>query len=121
MIHQQIQEFATSPFVLGILMLLLNIGSRYIVHEFSSDESEYSQNILLRRITIFAVCFVGTRDLVVSILLTAGFVILASGFLRGSPLAREGMANPDEQMRLKAGLGKIDSPGYDTKEKPMFS
>ena len=59
--------------------------------------------------------------MVVSILLTAGFVILASGFLRGSPLAREGMANPDEQMRLKAGLGKIDSPGYDSKEKPMFS
>jgi uncharacterized membrane protein HdeD (DUF308 family) len=119
-----IESLATSPFVIGIMMLLLNVGSRYIVHEFSDSDEEYSNNILLRRVTIFAVCFVGTRNLIVSILLTAGFVILASGFIRGKSFGREGMENhsPDSQLRQKAGLpSKIDAPGYDKDMKPMFS
>lgn len=119
---EHINYMATSPFFIGIMMLLLNIGSRYITHEFSDNDKEYSENILLRRLAIFAVCFIGTRDVVVSLLLTAGFVILASGFLRGkSVFAREGMDNPDLAMRASAGLaGQIDAPAYDTSVQPMF-
>jgi hypothetical protein len=124
MIQEQIATFASSPFVLGAMMLLLNVGSRYIVHEFSDNDEEYSKNILLRRLTIFAVCFVGTRDLVNSIILTACFVVLASGFLRGkSTFATEGMSTntDDDKMRIAAGLhGKVESPAYDTSVKPMF-
>jgi hypothetical protein len=83
-----------NTFFAGIMMLLLNVGSRYIVHEFSTDEQEYSENILLRRICIFAVCFVGTKDIVTSIILTAGFVILATGLFRGKgEQSKEGMRN----------------------------
>jgi hypothetical protein len=119
---EHINTATSSPFFIGIMMLLLNIGSRYITHEFSSDDKEYGENILLRRLAIFAVCFVGTRDLVVSLLLTAAFVILASGFIRGkSVFAREGMDNPDLAMRAAAGLaGQIDAPAYDTAANPMF-
>jgi len=119
MIHQTIQQFASSPFVIGMMMLLLNVGSRFIVHEFSPSEEEYSQNILLRRLTIFAVCFVRTRDLIVSILLTAGFVILASGFLRGRALSKEGMENPEDLLRKKAGLAHVDAPAYDSSVKSI--
>jgi len=118
-----INAVASSPFAIGIMILLTNIASRFIVHEFSANDEEYGQNILLRRFAVFAVCFVGTRDLIVSILLTAGFVVLAGGVFRGkSELAREGMVGkkPDDDMRSKAGLGKVDAPAYDTKEKPMF-
>jgi hypothetical protein len=104
-------------------MLVLNIGSRYITHEMSDSEAEYSQNILLRRFAIFAACFVGTRDVIVSILLTAGFVILASGFLRGkSTFAREGMATGgDLAMRAAAGLANnVHQPAYDTRVEAMY-
>jgi hypothetical protein len=119
---EYINAIGTSPFFLGIMMLLLNVGSRFITHELSHDDKEYSQNILLRRLTIFAVCFVGTRDIVTSILLTAGFVIIAGGLLRGKgPFSREGMENPDLAMRAAAGLaGNVDQPGYNKEEKPMF-
>jgi len=122
MIHKQISDIASSPFVIGAMMLLLNVGSRYIVHEFSDNDEEYSQNIILRRLTIFAVCFVGTRDLVASLALTACFVVLASGFLRGkSSFAREGLLNPDDKMRAAAGLhGNVEAPAYDRSVKPMF-
>jgi hypothetical protein len=114
-----INAVASSPFTIGIMILLTNVASRYIVHEFSTNDEEYGQNILLRRLAIFALCFVGTRDLIVSILLTAGFVILAGGLIRGSSVyAREGMGN--DPLRSKAGLRDCDQPAYDTKEPPMF-
>lgn len=105
----------SSPFFAGIMMLVLNIGSRYITHEYSDDDEEYRQNILLRRFAIFAACFVGTRSVITSILLTAGFVIIATGLFRGkSTYAREGMKNPDMAMRAAAGLsGQVDAPAYD--------
>ena len=122
MIAQSIQFVETSPFFTGIMMLILNIGSRFITHEYSDDDDEYQQNILLRRLAIFAACFVGTRSVITSILLTAGFVILASGVFRGkSPYAKEGMKNPDMAIRAAAGLsGQVDHPAYDTSANPMF-
>lgn len=119
----QINAVATSPFAIGMMLLLSNIASRYIVHEFSANDEEYGNNILLRRLAVFAVCFIGTRDLVVSVLLTAGFVVLAGGIFRGkSVLAREGMHNsPDRTMREKAGLKGCDQPAYDVATPSLFA
>lgn len=84
----------TNLFFIGIMMLVLNIGSRYIVHEFSDNDEEYRQNIILRRIAIFAACFVGTRDLFVSLILTAAFVVLSTGIYHTKSIyAREGMTS----------------------------
>jgi hypothetical protein len=86
----------TNLFFIGIMMLILNIGSRYIVHEFSDNDEEYRQNILLRRVAIFAACFAGTRDLFVSLILTAAFVALSTGIYHTkSVYAREGMTNQE--------------------------
>lgn len=118
---EHINFIGTSPFFIGIMMLLLNVGSRFITHELSSDDKEYSENIVLRRLAVFAACFVGTRDIVVSIILTAAFVVLAGGIFRGKgPFSKEGMSNPDLAMRAAAGLsGHVDSPGYDKEQKPL--
>jgi hypothetical protein len=119
---KHINAVASSPFAIGIMILLTNVASRYIVHEFSANDEEYGQNILLRRVAVFAVCFVGTRDLVVSLLLTAGFVVLAGGLFRGkSVYAREGMQNsPDGDLRAKAGLKGCDQPAYDKDAPSLF-
>ena len=106
----------------GIMMLLLNIGSRFITHEYSDNDEEYRQNILLRRLAVFAACFVGTRSIITSILLTSAFVVLSAGLFRGkSEYAREGMQNPDMTMRAAAGLsGNVGQPAYDTNIPSMF-
>ena len=96
-----------NKFFLGIMMILLNIGSRHLVDEFSTDPTAYDQNIILRRLAVFAVCFVGTRDLVTSILLTAGFIIIAQGVSRRS---REGMRNREGFKEEEI----VQSKAYDT-------
>jgi hypothetical protein len=122
MFTQTLQYIEGSTFFAGVMMLVLNIGSRYITHEYSDNDEEYQQNILLRRFAIFAACFVGTRSVVTSILLTAGFVIIATGLFRGkSTYAKEGMKNPDMAMRAAAGLsGQVDAPAYDHKIPTLF-
>jgi len=81
-------------FFTGIMMLVLNVGSRDILHEFSDSDEDYRRNIILRRFAIFAVCFIGTRDIVHSLILTAAFIVLATGLHHSkSVYAREGMKN----------------------------
>lgn len=67
-------------------MMLMNVGSRYIVDEFSPKEEEYHRNIFMRRVAIFAVCYMGTRDFIHALLLTAGFVVMAMGISRSHPI-----------------------------------
>jgi hypothetical protein len=91
-IHNAVGFLNTNTMFAGIMLLILNVYGRYIVHELEGTDEEYAQNIFLRRIAIFAVCFVGTKDLIISLILTATFVVLASGLFRGR--GREGMTNP---------------------------
>ena len=96
-IHHAVSFLNTNTVFAGIMLLLLNVGSRFIVDELSHDDKQYSQNLVLRRLAIFAVCFIGTKDMVVSIILTAAFVVLSAGIFRGKgPFSREGMASDRE-------------------------
>jgi hypothetical protein len=90
-LHNAVGFLNTNTLFVGIMLLTLNVGGRFIIHELEGTDEEYAQNIFLRRLAIFAVCFVGTKDLVTSLILTASFVILAGGIFR--PLCREGMTS----------------------------
>lgn len=98
---------------LGIMLIILNIGSRHLVDEFSANPEEYQRNLVLRRIAVFAVCFVGTRDIIVSLVLTAAFIIISTGV---SMKNREGMTvKKQDPIQSKA-----DQPAYDTKTPLLF-
>ncbi len=100
---------------LGIMLIVLNIGSRHLVDEFSSNPEEYNRNLVLRRIAVFAVCFVGTRDIIVSLILTASFIIISTGV---SMKNREGMQN--KVKKVDAVNSKADQPAYDTSAPLLF-
>ena len=94
----------------GVMLILLNVGSRFIVHELSDDDTEYSSNLIIRRLAIFAVCFVGTKDMLTSIILTAAFVILSAGIFRGKgPFSREGMTNGEKTLVNNPFAGSASS------------
>ena len=101
-----------SKFTIGILTIMLNIWGRHIVDEVSGNEEEYRRNIIIRRLVIFAMCYIATREIITSIALTAGFVILAMGVSRRGP---EGMENP------KKKEVKIEQPAHDTTAPELFS
>jgi hypothetical protein len=77
MFHQSyIQPINSSKLFAGILMILMNIGSKYIEVNLSKSQEHVLRNGVGREIVIFCVVFLGTRDLVMSIIMTSAFIIL---------------------------------------------
>tara|TARA_Y100000389_G_scaffold185206_1_gene204402 strand:+ start:770 stop:1216 length:447 start_codon:yes stop_codon:yes gene_type:complete len=70
-----------SNLAMGLAMLVLNVGSKYVEINLSKTQEQALRNALGRELLIFAVVFTATRDIVTSILLTAAFVILSSFLL----------------------------------------
>ncbi len=66
-----------SKFVIGIAMILLNIGSKYVDFKFTKAQEQLLRNGIAREILIFTIVFMGTRDILYAILLTAAFIILS--------------------------------------------
>ena len=78
MFHQSfIHPINTSKLFAGILMILMNIGSKYIEMGLTKSQEQALRNGLGREIIIFCVVFLGTRDLVLSIIMTSAFIILS--------------------------------------------
>ena len=62
-------------------MLMLNIGSKYIVIELSPNQESYFRNNVARQMLIFAIAWMGTRDILISLYITAAFTILTQFLL----------------------------------------
>ena len=60
----------------GVIMLVMNIGSKYITIELSKTQEAYFRYTLGRQIIIFSILWVGTRDITISLILTAVFILL---------------------------------------------
>jgi len=60
----------------GVIMLVMNIGSKYITIELSKTQEAYFRYTLGRQIIIFSILWVGTRDITISLVLTAVFILL---------------------------------------------
>jgi hypothetical protein len=67
----------TNKFFIGLIMIILNIGSKYITVQTSKSMEEYMKLTISKQILVFSMCFLGTRCVVTSILLTSGFTILS--------------------------------------------
>ena len=65
-----------SKFFAGLVMIMLNIGSKYITIGLSKSQEQYLRNSAGRQMLIFAISWMGSRDIVIALILTAVFTIL---------------------------------------------
>ena len=65
-----------SKFFAGLVMIMLNIGSKYITIELSKSQEQYLRNSIGRQILIFAISWMGTRDIITALIITGIFHIL---------------------------------------------
>jgi hypothetical protein len=66
-----------SKFFAGIIMILLNVGSKFITIQFSKSSEEYMKYTITKQILVFAMAWMGTRDIYTALGLTAIFTILS--------------------------------------------
>lgn len=56
-------NFNTSPYFIGVMMLTMNLGSRFLALEMSKGQEAFFSHPWIRRFLIFVVFFIGTRNI----------------------------------------------------------
>lgn len=75
-----LQVFNQNPYFIGLMMLLLNLGGRFISLEVTKQQEQFLQLPWVLRVLIFTVLFVATRNLWVAFWMTL-IVVLFLGYL----------------------------------------
>jgi len=76
-INHSVFSLNNSKFFAGVIMILLNVGSKFITIQFSKSSEEYMKYSISKQILIFAMAWMGTRDIYAALGLTAVFTILS--------------------------------------------
>ena len=70
-------KISTSKLFLGLMMIFMNLGSRYIEIKLTKGQEMIFKNIA-REVLIFTIAFMGSRDIFISLIITAVFIILSN-------------------------------------------
>ena len=76
-INHHVMYLNNSKFFAGVIMILLNIGSKFITIQFSKSTEEYMKYSVTKQLLVFAMAWMGTRDIYTALGLTAVFTILS--------------------------------------------
>ena len=78
---EHISKLNKNKFFIGIIMILSNVAPKFTDLGFSKAQKYALQSALGREILIFTAVFIGTNDIITSILMTAAFMILSNHIL----------------------------------------
>jgi len=70
-----ITSLNSNPYFIGGMMLLLNLGGRHLASGLTPEQDKFFQHPLFRKLLIFVVFFIGTRNFISSIFMTIVFTL----------------------------------------------
>lgn len=76
-LNYYVLQLNSSKFFAGVIMILLNVGAKFITIQFSKSTEEYMKNTVSKQLLVFAMAWMGTRDIYAALGLTAVFTILS--------------------------------------------
>ena len=79
--HNTINNLDNNKYFAGIILIIINLGTKYISLELSKTQEAYLKYAIGRQILIFSILWMGTKDIFISLLFTAIFIILADYLL----------------------------------------
>jgi|TARA_B110000858_G_scaffold197133_1_gene257744 hypothetical protein len=71
------ENISSNKYFIGIMMIFMNIGSRYIEIKLTKQQEAIFKSIA-RELLIFTIAFMGSRDLFVAFIITAIFIVLSN-------------------------------------------
>ena len=76
-VNGHIMYLNNSKFFAGVVMIILNICSKFITIQFSKSTEEYLKLTVTKQLMVFSMAWMGTRDIYTALVLTAVFTILS--------------------------------------------
>lgn len=74
--NKMFENINTNKLFIGLAMLFLNIGSRYIELKLTKSQEAIIKNVA-REVLIFSIAFIGTRDIIAALIITTLFIIFS--------------------------------------------
>lgn len=74
-LHNQIQALNNSKIFAGLMIITLNIVSKFVNIKLSKSMEAYLKYTFSKQILVFAIAWMGTRDIYIALLITFIFVI----------------------------------------------
>jgi hypothetical protein len=76
-LNTHIMYLNNSKFFAGVVMIILNVCSKFVTIQFSKSTEEYLKLNVTKQLMVFAMAWMGTRDIYTALVLTAVFTILS--------------------------------------------
>ena len=76
-VHEQIQMLNNSKVFAGIMIITLNIASRFVNIKLSKAMESYLKYTFSKYILVFAIAWMGTRDIYVSLFIVVCFIVIS--------------------------------------------
>tara|TARA_B110000977_G_scaffold184622_1_gene248606 strand:- start:226 stop:603 length:378 start_codon:yes stop_codon:yes gene_type:complete len=76
-----LDQLSENKIFIGLIMVLVNIGARFIIEELSEEHKTIIQNTYFRKLVIFCSVFMATRDIGVALIVTLIFAIVINEIL----------------------------------------
>lgn len=78
MIEKLLEKMNENKFFIGVMMIIVTIGGRFIISELDDNQKKLIHNQNFRRLFIFCAFFMATRDIICAIILTIIFILIIS-------------------------------------------
>ena len=76
--YNRIIEFLnTSPFVSGCVMLIMNLGGKYVMMDIPKGMHYFFEHPNIRKLTVFCIAFVATRNIKTALLVSLLFILFS--------------------------------------------
>lgn len=71
-----------NKYLLGIAMILINLGARFIVEDLSQEQKNLINNHITRKVIVFLVFYIATKDFIASLTLTIIYILFMSDLIK---------------------------------------
>lgn len=75
-LHNHVAAINNSKYFIGIIIIIMNIAGKFVTFKMSKTVESYLKFSFSRNILIFAMIWMGTRDIFIAILMTIIFVFI---------------------------------------------
>ena len=106
-----LEKIAENKYFIGVVMIMMNIGARFMIEELTPKQKEFINTQYFRRFIVFCAFFAATRDLLATVTLTIIFILFVGEFSTDSRdvknQKKKKITNIDIQNELNSVINKV--------------
>jgi len=115
-----LEKIAENKYFIGVVMIMMNIGARFMIEELTPKQKEFINTQYFRRFIVFCAFFAATRDLLATVTLTIIFILFVGEFSTDSRdvknQKKKKITNIDIQNELNSVINKVRMMAEDDKK-----